>query len=121
MKVKLIFLGRIHREWERKERVTLHLAEGDRWTIGANARILGLPYSTYGSGTAADLATCNMIGVYPVVVVKNENGQQYNRVTRLRFVVSVETPAIDVDIYSPIAIRLQILQICRSGLVNIEP
>ena len=82
----------------------------DRWVIGSQGRNLGSIHSDMWTGTAADLAACNLVGVYPVVGWWRERAYlgRCNRTARYALIVSVVTPAVNVDIYTPVAIRLGI-------------
>ena len=77
----------------------------ERWRIGSNGRDQGSVHSDIWQGTAADLATCNMVGVYPVIGWWRERPwlDRWSRKTRYSLIVSIHTPAQDVDIYTPVA------------------
>ena len=76
----------------------------ERWKIGARGRNLGSVHSDIWEGTAADLAACNLIGIYPVIGWWRERHQigKYNRKARYSLIVSLETKETDVDIYTPV-------------------
>lgn len=74
----------------------------DRWTIGARNRSVGSIHSDIWEGTAAALATCNHIAVYPIIGWWRERkhlGKVENR-TRYSLIISLETPAQDVELYT---------------------
>lgn len=76
----------------------------DRWTIGVNNRSNGSIHSDYWEGTAADLATCHFIAVYPVIGWWRERkhlGQVENK-TRYSLIISLETPAQDIELYTTV-------------------
>jgi len=77
----------------------------ERWRIGSNGRDQGSIHSDIWQGTAADLATCNMVGVYPVIGWWRERPWlgRWERKTRYSLIVSIHTPVQDVDIYTPVA------------------
>ncbi len=77
----------------------------DRWVIGSTGRNQGSIHSDIWQGTAADLATCNMVGVYPVIGWWRERHWlgRWGRKTRYSLIVSIHTPAQDVDIHTPVA------------------
>jgi hypothetical protein len=54
--------------------------------------------------TAAEIATCNLIGIYPVTGWWKERKylEHWNRETRYSLIVSLETPNQDIDIYTPV-------------------
>ena len=82
----------------------------ERWTIGANGRKLGSVHSDIWVGNAAEIATCNLAGVYPVVGWWRERHylNRCNRRTRYSLVVSLSTPEQSVDLYTPVAVRIRV-------------
>lgn len=82
----------------------------DHWVIGSRGRDKGSIHSDIWLGTAAELATSNVIVVYPCIGWWRERGYLgcWNRRTRYSLIVSIVTPAEDVDIYTPVAIKLGI-------------
>jgi hypothetical protein len=81
-----------------------------RWLIGSNSRDNGSIQSDVWNGTAADIATCNLIGVYPLIGWWRERPhlQRWNRKARYSLIVSLHTPDETVDIYTPVAIEMGI-------------
>ena len=79
-----------------------------RWLIGENGRDKGSIHSDIWLGSAADIANCNLIGIHPVGGWwKDRLGQhQWDRTVRYSLIVSLETPTEDVDIYTPVAIKI---------------
>ena len=77
----------------------------NRWLIGAKGRNQGSIHSDIWEGTAAELATCNLVGVYPVIGWWRERPwlKRWGRKARYSLIVSIHTPAQDVDIYTPVA------------------
>lgn len=75
------------------------------WYLGEQARSHGSIHSDILQGTAADLAACGVIGVYPVSGWwkdqpkrdRSDQGAHY------ALVVSIETPGVDTDIWTPVA------------------
>ncbi|MFG0591007.1 S8 family peptidase [Myroides odoratimimus] len=85
-------------------------AGSNRWVIGANNRSNGSIHSDFWEGTAADLATCNHIAVYPVVGWWRERkhlGKVENR-TRYSLIISLETPAQDVELYTTVKNMIEV-------------
>lgn len=84
----------------------------ERWLIGSQGRGLGSIHSDFWPTTAADLATCNLIGVYPVIGWWKERHwlKRWDKKTRYSLIVSIETPeqAVEqpVDLYTPVAVQL---------------
>jgi hypothetical protein len=82
-----------------------------RWTIGSQGRNLGSIHSDiWTTGTAADVAACSLVGVYPVVGWWRERAHlgRCNRSARYSLIVSVSTPAQDIDLYTRVATQVGI-------------
>jgi hypothetical protein len=81
-----------------------------RWQIGARNRNKGSVLSDIWKGTAADIATCNLIGIYPLIGWWRERSwlNRWDRKARYSLIVSLNTPEEDVDIYTPVAVQLGI-------------
>lgn len=81
----------------------------DKWVIG-DARNVGSIHSDIWEGTAADLATSNMIAIYPAVGWWRERNhlRRWNKRCRYVLILSIHTPEQEVDIYTPVAIQVGI-------------
>ncbi|MDX2052701.1 MAG: S8 family peptidase [Polyangiaceae bacterium] len=79
--------------------------DSDQWLLGPTLRHHGSLHSDIWSGTAVDLAGRGSIGVYPVSGWwKDQPSRDRSELgARYCLLVSIETPALDVDIYTPIA------------------
>lgn len=77
----------------------------EKWRIGSRARNKGSVHSDIWEGTAADLATSNLIAVYPLIGWWRERSHlgKWDSKTRYALIVSISTPEEDVDIYTPVA------------------
>ncbi len=77
----------------------------DRWLIGSNNRKLGSVHSDRMVRNAVELASCNMIGVFPVIGWWRERQQlkRWNKRARYSLIVSLHTPEEEIDIYTPVA------------------
>lgn len=85
-------------------------AGSNRWVIGTNNRSSGSIHSDFWEGTAADLATCNYIAVYPVIGWWRERkhlGKVENK-TRYSLIISLETPAQDVELYTTVKTMIEV-------------
>lgn len=85
-------------------------AGSNRWAIGTNNRSTGSIHSDYWEGTAAALATCNHIAVYPVIGWWRERkhlGKVENQ-TRYSLIISLETPAQDVELYTTVKNMIEV-------------
>ena len=65
----------------------------------------GSVHSNIWKGTAADLATSNILAVYPVMGWWKDRPALgcYNKKARYSLIVSIKTPPVETDIYTPIA------------------
>lgn len=99
------FVKRINRAAREDEEKPDSSSGSERWTIGPNGRDMGSIHSDTWEGTGADLATCNMIGVYPVIGWWRERHWlgKWDKKARYSLIVSIETPQTEVDIYTPVA------------------
>lgn len=75
-----------------------------KWTLGKNNRHLGSIHSDTWNTTAAQLATSNLIGVYPAIGWWRERAWlgRWGKKIRYALVVSLQTPEQNVDLYTPI-------------------
>ncbi|MFT4668325.1 MAG: hypothetical protein ACI9XB_005309 [Gammaproteobacteria bacterium] len=80
------------------------------WLLGINNRQLGSIHSDIWRGTAAEMATSNLIGIYPVIGWWKERAylKKYDKKTRYSLIVSLKTTATEIDIYTPVAIEVGI-------------
>lgn len=79
-------------------------ADSNRWIIGTSNRSSGSIHSDFIDFTAAELATCNHIAVYPVIGWWRERkhlGKVENQ-TRYSLIISLDTPALDVELYTTV-------------------
>jgi hypothetical protein len=70
------------------------------WLLGINNRQLGSIHSDIWRGTAAEMATSNLIGIYPVIGWWKERAylKKYDKKTRYSLIVSLKTTATEIDI-----------------------
>jgi hypothetical protein len=82
----------------------------DRWTIGSDLRHRGSVHSDFIEKAAADIASCNLIGVYPVVGWWRErtNLKMMENKCKYSLIVSLETQEQAVDLYTPIVNKIKI-------------
>jgi Subtilase family len=82
----------------------------DRWSIGTNNRSNGSVHSDFWEGTAADLATCNLISIFPVIGWWRERkhlGRVENK-TRYSLIISLDTPAQKIELYTTVKNMIEI-------------
>ena len=85
-------------------------SDSEEWVLGPIIRHRGSVHTDIWRGTAAALADRDYLAVFPVAGWwKEYRGQQrFNDRARYSLIVSIRTPSIDVDIYTPVAIQLGI-------------
>lgn len=97
-------------ESEDADAANIDLVENDsgRWLIGMKNRSVGSIHSDMIMTTAADLASCNMIAVFPVSGwwKMRTNLNRYNSRIRYSLIVSLETPAAEVDLYNVVTTKI---------------
>lgn len=95
---------------ENNENLSESSSASERWYLGTNNRNVGSIHSDFIEMNAIDLCNCNHIAVYPVVGWWRERGylKRYNNKIRYSLIVSLSTPAQNIDLYSPIVAQIQI-------------
>jgi hypothetical protein len=78
------------------------------WMLGPTLRHRGSLHSDVWTGTAAELATREQIGVYPIGGWWKERAHlgRWNRTARYALLVSIEAPEVEVDLYTPVAAQI---------------
>jgi hypothetical protein len=81
----------------------------ENWYLGADNRDVGSIHSDFRQQNAADLCDANYIAVYPVIGWWRErvNLGCYNKKVRYSLVVSISTPEVDVNLYTPIITQIE--------------
>lgn len=87
-----------------EENVAVLQSPSDRWMLGTNNRDLGSIHSDYWVGTAADLAVCNLVAIYPTMGWwrVRPHLDKWNSKTRYSLIVSLETEDTTVPIYETV-------------------
>lgn len=101
LETKEQFVNRISHMEERDADVP---ASDSRWLIGANVQKSGSVHSNMLNATAAEIANCNLLAIYPVVGwwrLRAHLGKKTN-MARYSLVVSLHTDETTVDIYTPV-------------------
>lgn len=99
------FRARISRaEWQDPKVRPKAIQETRNWTVGADGRTHGSLHSDWWQGTAADLAQCGYVVVYPVTGWWRERAHlgRFNQPAPYSLIVSIETPVVDIDLYHAI-------------------
>jgi hypothetical protein len=104
------FKLRINAAIERDEDFQSVKNDTDRWTIGSDLRHHGSIHSDFIEKTAADIASCNLIGVYPVVGWWRErtNLRFMEKKSRYSLIISLQTAEQTIDLYTPIINKIKI-------------
>lgn len=78
--------------------------DSGEWLLGEKLRSLGLVHSDTWTGQAAELAERGYISVYPVLGWWKErpNLERWGKSARYALIVSIKTPDVETDIYTPI-------------------
>ena len=81
----------------------------DHWSLG-ETRNVGSIHSDIWSGKAVELANSHLIAVHPAVGWWRERAHlgRFNRLARYSLIVSFSLPEQEVDIYTPVAVKLGI-------------
>jgi hypothetical protein len=86
------------------------VTDSAQWWFGPKGRTAGSLHSDIWQGTAADLAARGMLAVYPVTgwwkLRPKRDGS--NRGAPYAMIVSIETPEVDADIWTPVAQQIGI-------------
>jgi hypothetical protein len=103
------FRKRINKAARSEDEAVPHV-DDTGWVLGPVLRDRGSLHSDVWRGPATDLARRGVIAVYPVGGWWKERVQQqrFNSSTRFALVVTIATPGIDVDIYTPITNQIVI-------------
>ena len=103
------FTSRINRAIEAEENEERSKNDSKRWLIGADNRNRGSIHSDELNLTAAQLATCNLIAVYPIGGwwKTRTNLKKYNEKLRYSLIVSLDTPAENIDLYNAVKTKIE--------------
>ena len=85
----------------------------DRWYLGSENRDVGSIHSDFIKTSAVELCNANYVAVYPVVGWWRERSHlgKCNDSVRYSLVVSLSTPNIEIDLYTPIVRPCEILSV----------
>lgn len=94
------------------------LSDGDydkkqekRWFLGAETAFRGSIHSNFWKGSAADIAVCNKLAIFPVASgwwKQLKKQKKYDSHLRYSLIVSIETPENSADIYTEISNQINI-------------
>lgn len=103
------FRARMNRQARDEDEGAETSSDAEHWEIGPKLRKKGSIHSDVWTGTAQDLAERGFIGVYPVSGWWKERHQldRSRRGARYSLIVSIETPATGIDLYTPVSTIIQ--------------
>jgi len=103
------FQLRINKLIEAEENEERGKNDSSRWLIGSDNRNKGSIHSDELNLTAAQLAACNLIAVYPIGGwwKTRTNLRQYNNKLRYSLIVSLDTPIENVDLYNIVKTKIE--------------
>jgi hypothetical protein len=105
------FKLRINR-FERDEEYDADAHHGDTgtWLLGGNTPTNGSIHSNVWRGTAAELANRSHMAVYPTTGwwKTRPSEERYTRSVRYSLIATIETPDVNTDIYTPVAVQIGI-------------
>ncbi len=95
---------------EEEERRPTSAADTGEWYLGPNERVRGSLHVDHWHGTAADLAARGSVAIYPVTGWWKEQPKRDRSEDGVRYslVVSIETPEVEIDIWTPTAIQASV-------------
>lgn len=82
-----------------------------RWYLGADTVFKGSIHSNFWKGSAAEIASCNRLAIYPLASgwwKQLKKQQKADSKLRYSLIVSIETPENTADIYTEIASQINI-------------
>lgn len=81
----------------------------DKWYLGRDNRDVGSIHSDFRTQNAIDLCDMNYLAIYPVIGWWRERAylKMYNRAVRYALVVTISTPDISTDLYTPIITQIK--------------
>lgn len=104
-----VFQSRINKAMRDEEEDVDSDSDSSRWTIGMQGRKSGSVHSDSWTGTAAQLAECNLLAVFPVIGWWRQRTHlnKTNTSTRYSLIVKLETPATEIELYAPVQTAIQ--------------
>lgn len=104
------FQQRINQQARDEEYNRSATPDSGNWTLGERLRSLGSIHSDTWQGTAAELADRGHVAVYPVLGWWKErpNMQRWGKQARYALVITIKTPDVETDIYTPIASQIAV-------------
>ncbi|WP_291571453.1 S8 family peptidase [Clostridium sp. UBA4548] len=108
---KEVFMSRISKAIEEENNDIIKSGGGNvNWLLGPNSRNVGSIHSDVWKGTAAELATSNLIAIYPAIGWWRERSYlgRWDHKIRYSLIVSISTPKVETDLYTPIISKIEV-------------
>jgi hypothetical protein len=104
------FRARINAAARDEEERTRSGGDDPGWVVGKQNRHRGSLHSDLWRGSAADLASRGVIGVYPALGwwKTRPRLERYDRPVRYALLVSIRAPEVDVELYSAVAHQIAV-------------
>lgn len=105
------FRSRINAAARDEEERTKSSDDGPEWVVGKQSRHKGSLHSDIWRGSAVDLASRGVIGIYPALGwwKTRPRLERYDSPVRYALVVSIRAPEVDAELYSAIANQIAAL------------
>jgi hypothetical protein len=99
------------KEWDGPKIRPSNVSETRNWLIGEENRGHGSIHSDWWEGTAATLAACNLLSVFPVSGWWKERShlKKYDSKARYSLLVSIESPNAEIDLYGAITAQPEVI------------
>jgi hypothetical protein len=93
-----------------EENLVRSSGDSDKWLLGPTLRNRGCLHSDVWKGPAVELAAKGQIAVYPVNGWWKElrRKKKHDSQTRYSLIVTIRTPDVDVDIYTPVSNLIEV-------------
>ena len=104
------FHRRINQKARDEEDATKHGSDDREWQLGDRLRRKGSIHSDLWTGTGAELAASGKIGVFPISGWWRfrKHLERWGQIARYSLIVSIETDAEEIDLYTPIANAIKV-------------
>ena len=98
-------------EWEEDQNRPSTSDPINNWSIGVRLRTKGSIHCDSWTASAADVARCGQVAVFPVSGWWRERKHLrfVEKETRYSLIITISTPVIDVDLYTPIAQQIGLI------------
>jgi hypothetical protein len=104
------FKKRLNKAAREEEERSPGTGDSSGWIVGSDRRHKGSIHSDIWRGTAADLANRKHLAIFPVTGWWKERRQpeRWRKQARYALVVSIQTPEVGVDLYTPVSAQVGI-------------